>query len=455
MARPDEHAAVPLVPISSLRLTRRVSSTWATLTVVYLAFTATFASYSVNNDGRVYLDFMRRLTGEPGPSAPTHQFGSAIFTLPFFLVARLLGALGLHAVGGAPLEQLSMVVATTVALVLIACLGWWLLRHLSLPATPAVLALTVLGTPLFYYAVFQPTYKHVIDTLYIIAAVVLLVRALERPTTWLPVALGACLGLSLVTRTANAAIVPGLLLPFALRREWRPVAIAVAALVVTAGLLFMLPKVSSSPSAAQGQRLASGATILAVVNSHNFFLCRDLPQTVTFKQCMHDKFGVWPELSAPFKMLFSEHRGLFLWTPLTAAAAVGYALLVARMRERRTFFIGLTVAAVCLWFVHFIWGDFWDGGFAFSQRFLSGLFPVFLLGAAELVRRWRGRALAVLALCAAFSTVLAFTFETGFKGINRKTGVNTMVRLYLTGERTPQQLVRKVGLQAKHRYLGG
>src|SRR4051794_29548918 len=78
---------LPMARPSSLRLTRRVSPAWATLTVVYLAFTATFASYSVNNDGRVYLDFMRRLTGEPGPSAPTHQFGSAIFTLPFFLVA--------------------------------------------------------------------------------------------------------------------------------------------------------------------------------------------------------------------------------------------------------------------------------------------------------------------------------------------------------------------------------
>jgi hypothetical protein len=60
----------------------------------------------------------------------------------------------------------------------------------------------------------------------------------------------------------------------------------------------------------------------------------------------------------------------------------------------------------------------------------------------------------VLTLCAAFSLVLAFTFETGFKGISRDTGVDTMVRLYTSGERTPQQLVRKLGVQARGRWLG-
>jgi hypothetical protein len=443
---------------SSLRLTRRVSPAWATLTAVYLAFTATFASYSVNNDGQVYLDFMRRLTGEPGPSPPTHQFGSAVFALPFFLVARLLSALGLHDLGGAGLEQVSMVVATTVALLLIVYLGSLLLERLGLPATPGVLALTVIGTPLFYYAVFAPTYKHVIDTLYIMGAVLLLLRALDRPSVLAYAGLGACIGLSIVTRTANVALVPGLFLPLALRRNAHSIVVALGAAVAVVVLLFAVGKVEPNPAALPLPQLtiarSSNVAAAGLVVGHNFYLCRNRSANLTFKQCMHDVFGVWPDLSAPFKMLFSLHRGLFLWTPLTAFGVVGFALLLARLREQRAFLLGLSVAALCLWFVHFLWGDFWDGGFAFSQRFLSGLFPIFLLGAAELVRRRRAAALAALSLCAAFSLVLAFTFETGFKGISRKTGVDRMVRLYISGERTPQQLVRKVGVQARGRWLG-
>lgn len=454
MGSPDEHAATALSTPSQRFLTGPTVS----LIALYLVFTATFASYSVNNDGQVYLDFMRRLTGEHVTSPSTHQFGSAVFALPFFLVARVLGIAGVHSIGGAPLEQVSMVVATTVALLLITYLAWLLLRDLNLPVGPGLIALVVLGTPLFYYAVFQPTYKHAIDTLYVMVVVTLLLRALRRPNIWLFVALGACLAVSIITRTANAALVPGILLPFLLRRRFSSAATVVAATaVVTAALLAV-------GSLAAHHSIGAALPHITVVHSStvaasglivaNFYFCRSYTYHLTLRQCLHDRFGVLPDLSAPFKMLFSLHRGLFLWTPLTALAVVGFVLLVRRRRDERDFLLGVGVAALGLWFIHFLWGDFWDGGFSFSERFLTALFPVFLLGAAELVRRRRNLALVALSLCAAFSLVLALTFETGYKGINRHQGVNRLVRLYTTGERTPQQLVRKLGVQARERWLG-
>lgn len=428
------------------------------LIVLYLVFTATFASYSVNNDGQVYLDFMRRLTGEHVTSPSTHQFGSAVFALPFFLVARVLGIVGVHSIGGAPLEQVSMVVASTVALLVVAYLGWLLLRDLDLPARPGLLALVVVGTPLFYYAVFQPTYKHVIDTLYVMVMVTLLLRALRRPSAWLLVGLGACLAVSIVTRTANAALVPGMILPFLLRRQFGAAVRVIAAAAVVVVALFAISSIVAHNSVGaafpritvvHSSTVAASGLIVA-----NFYICRNYTYHLTFRQCLHDRFGILPDLSAPFKMLFSLHRGLFLWTPLTALAVVGFVLLVRRRRDERDFLLGLGVAALGLWFVHFLWGDFWDGGFSFSERFLTALFPVFLLGAAELVRRRRRLALVSLSLCAVFSLVLALTFETGYKGINRHQGVNRIVRLYTSGERTPQQLVRKLGVQARERWLG-
>jgi hypothetical protein len=191
-----------------------------------------------------------------------------------------------------------------------------------------------------------------------------------------------------------------------------------------------------------------------IAASSNFFWCKSTSYHVSFRQCIHNKIGVNPDAAAPAKMLFSLHRGLFLWTPLTALATVGFVLLLRRRRDERHYLAGLGVAALGLLLVHMLWGDFWDNGFSFSQRFLAALFPLFLLGTAELVRRWRGLAVAALSLCALFSLGLAFTFFFGYKGISQHDGVDRMVKLYTSGERTPQQLVRKAAVEARGRWLG-
>jgi hypothetical protein len=420
---------------------------------LYLIVTASLSSYSVDNDGQVYLDVMRRLTGENAAGPSTHQVGSALVMLPLFLVARALGAAGIHTMGGAPLEQVSMVLTTSIALVAATYLGWHLLRRLDLPAGPGIFALTIVGTPLFYYAALQGTYKHTIDALFITLEWLLLLMVLRRPSRNLLLALGACLGLSITIRTANAALLPGMLLPFALGREWRHAGAVVAAAVVSAGALFAIPVAAGLPGgqiAMPAARVAAGPQPVVA----NFFWCKNYDRPLTFRQCIHNKIGVNPDPAAPVKMLFTLHRGLFLWTPLTALATIGFVLLAHRRRDERHYLVGVGVAAAGLLLVHMLWGDFWDNGFSFSQRFLSALFPFFLLGTAELVRRRRGVALTALSACAAFSLVIALTFFIGYKGITAKDGVDRIVKLYTSGERTPQQLVREVGVAARGRWLG-
>ena len=103
--------------------------------------------------------------------------------------------------------------------------------------------------------------------------------------------------------------------------------------------------------------------------------------------------------TAPLKMLFTLHRGLFIWTPLTLFATVGFVVLLRRDRRHRAFIATLGVSALALLAIHALWGTYWDGGGSFSQRFLTALFPFFLVGTAELVRRFRGRGIAVLSIC--------------------------------------------------------
>ena len=131
----------------------------------------------------------------------------------------------------------------------------------------------------------------------------------------------------------------------------------------------------------------------------------------------------------PAKMLFSDHRGLFIWTPLTAAAALGFGLALARARktlEHYSFLATLLAASLALLCIHVFWPR-WDGGFAFSQRFLTALFPVFLIGVAELVRRWGYGIFPALVAAAAFAVSIALVRDVGYDGISERDNLSRVV----------------------------
>jgi len=132
----------------------------------------------------------------------------------------------------------------------------------------------------------------------------------------------------------------------------------------------------------------------------------------------------------PFKMLFTLKRGLFLWTPLTAFAVVGFVLLARRDLRHRWFLIGLGVSAVALLCIHSIWGNFWAGGSSFSSRFLASLFPLYLIGAAELVRRRRGLFVALYAVCVVWSVWIGLVLMNGYHAQSADDSLVTIVQNY-------------------------
>ena len=111
----------------------------------------------VTDDGVIYYDFMRRLTGED-VQAYAYQFGVVFWNLPFFVVFQGFQlATGENAIAGQPIGVVSVSAASTAAVVAIYYVSWRLLSELGLPRAPGAILLTVLGSPLFYYATFQPS----------------------------------------------------------------------------------------------------------------------------------------------------------------------------------------------------------------------------------------------------------------------------------------------------------
>jgi hypothetical protein len=409
---------------------------------IYGLFALTFAHFQITSDGLVYFNLLRRYFGEKPDFSFAYQFGSDLWNLPFFLVGK-----GLSAVFGAnpktfhvSFEEISITVATQAAFVLTLYLGWRLLRELDLPAGPAVLFLTAFGSPLFYYVVFDPAMKHGVDALVMTAAALAVLRVFTRGTDRQAIALGALVGLSVNIRYVNFAFFVAVAFGLALYKR-RALAVGAVTAMIVGPAIFALPALrgisyfqpSYFPKSAV-RRIALGEHPL-LAGTTNLFN------------------GFDPTI--PFKMLFSDRRGLFVWTPLTAFAVIGFVLLLhaARNDSRRPFLWTLGAASAALVVGHVTWAE-WDGAFSFSTRFLTALFPFFLIGVAELTRRWGPAAYSVLAVCVTWSLLLAFIHLLGYDGINAGQTATDMARVFA---RTPQAFQNKVDKRTSERwrYLWG
>jgi hypothetical protein len=378
--------------------------------VLFVLFAASFDDGRVQDDGTVYFNFLRRLFGAD-TSAVAYQFGSSFWNAPFYLASQLTAARGnfdrLHS------GEVGVNVASNVAVLVTLYLGWRILRELDLPRGATVLMLTLFGTPLFFYGVLAPSYKHAADTLYATAAMWFVLRSSKADARRRDfVAAGVCMALLLTTRYANIALLLGVLVVFAILRLRRAAAWMLAGAVVTSALLFTLPVLrhlhyATPPNiyaAAQQQRVAmSSAPIIDPVLRKTSF-----------------------SASAPFKLLFTLRRGLFVWTPLTALATVGFVLLARRDRRHRAFLLALGAATAALVAIHSLWGGDWYGGGSFSARFLTALFPFFLLGTAEVVRRAGALGIAALTVCAVWSLWIGLVQSNGYY---RSSGRDSIVRI--------------------------
>jgi hypothetical protein len=253
-----------------------------------------------------------------------------------------------------------------------------LLRKWFPPWTSFLAAVGVgLGSFLAFYLTYHAIYTHALTFLLIAVFVELWTR--EEKTARDYGALGLVLGIATLVRWQNAVfgILPALDLMAGLRRrEWR-----------FAGA-------------------SAGACFTA------FFL-GVLPQLLSWK-AIFDRFYIGVPLGPdyvrwddPFlsEILFSSRHGLFSWSPILLAAALGLAGFV-RANPRRG--IPLAVVALLVWYVNATVADWWGGGSYGARRFDSAL-PILALGlgaaiafAAEIVRRYP-RAVTACAVAAAIA----------------------------------------------------
>lgn len=345
----------------------------------------------IGDDATTFYGFLDRLFGghaavvvfDPNHAVVGYYFGLAFLNMPFYALGELLRALGVTHVGTATTTAATVAAAGTFYMVAAAAVTMRIVRVLRLPAAGFAVFVSVVGSPLLYYGVFQPGKTHAAETFVFAAAVLLVIHLCRRPDRWLPlsIALGAVLGLATATRYEIAGGVAGLLGAMAVGGR-RVQALLVGATAVATFFLLAIAPLSVGAPLFQGS--VAGGTKLTL--------------------------GFAP--LTPLRLLFSGDRGIALWTPLMILGVVGFVRLLVVRRDERQMLAQIGAMHLGL-FCFFFFVTLWEAGWSFSSRYLTPMLPLVAIGIAELIR-WRPRVMpALAALGAAWSLYLCLNVSIG------------------------------------------
>lgn len=328
----------------------------------------------LTGDENVQYGLVKRMYGDAN-TALGYYFGLALVEAPFYGIGKALDAAGLTTVAGHPTRE----AAITTGLGLLTLTMWPLLAslirslRLALPG-PAIL-LAALGTPLFFYSSQEAAKNHALDAILFTVVVYLTYRYFhdEPRSRWLPALIGVVLGFSVLVRYTQGAEAVALVACLLWLRRFRDTAELVAGAAVTVLLLALIPLALDVPLRGGGY-------------SESLIQFRPLN---------------------PYRMLFTDHRGYFVWSPVAILAAIGIFRLFRRRPDERKFLTVILLMAAAV-VVSYTSVGFWDGTWAFGQRFFTPFFPIVALGLASLFEVKRPLTVAAASLAAAWSLFLMF-----------------------------------------------
>ncbi|MBN8923481.1 MAG: hypothetical protein J0I96_10395 [Rhodanobacter sp.] len=326
-----------------------------------------------------------------------YAVGTAVLQSPFFLGAHVLtGLKGQQQNGYTGIYQ----AANTLSAIFYLSIGMLFLyialrTQYSKEISLAVVALSVFATNVFHYATYDASFSHVYQFALTSALLCALLRARMEPgrlhMRW-ACALGGITGLVALTRLTNITFA---LMPAALLMEywWRNRDLKeffVNALIMVACAFCVLFPQFLYFKATTGHWLVNAYRVVGE-DAHFFWTS--------------------PEIA---NFLFSIRKGVFVWTPILIAGALGLPLLVKRFG-----LLGWSVVLVlCLQvYVCASWYCWWFGG-SFGSRPMVDVMPLFALSLAGLMARFGSHRRPMLAgvaiVLVGLNLTLTYAYWRGF-----------------------------------------
>lgn len=301
-----------------------------------------------------------------GHYASVFAWGQGVLLLPAFWAARALDQLPFMRVNddwflaqqAYPFAySLTAMVEVNLLTLVTAALAYGMARRFDAsPVAAAVAGLaTVWGTPLYYYTTIQPLYSHASATFTHTLALFLFFRALcsasAQTSRWSWLLTGLAFGLAALTRWQLAASFAVAACVLIFRREW-------------AGLGWMA--------------LGFGGIAWHIPYTFSWMFGSPLAVPMEASEAQSGFLSL-PRYFVP--VLFSDQRGLFVWSPIIGLGLAGVFRL---FRRRRVVALTLGGVFVAQALVNSGVRDWWAGE-SFGMRRLTEVYPVAAVGVAALL----------------------------------------------------------------------
>jgi len=356
---------------------------------IFLFFAFGFNVYRVQSDGTFYYSFLEYILRIPDPESVSvlsnnpgfYQSGCAYFNVPFYLVAYLAEKLfpGPISFNGITLRQIAINLASNFYMLLSLLLSVRILKRLNFKYRILPVLSVLFSTTAFTAAVIVPSFNHAVDIFLVTLTVYFFIiyrDAKPQKHFWL----GPVYVLLILVRYTNFILIVPLSLYYLAFKEFKKLKYLFIGIV---SFIWVLP------------------LIFYIYNGNLFSFMQNINDTGIF----FSGVSIVPKYF--FKNLLHPVHGLFIWSPVTILSILGL-LFFPKMQQKLAYLLlGFFLSLLLMY--SFI--PFWYGGWSFSNRYLSGLFPIFVIGLAAFLERYKKKAILLIVILTSYSIVLYFSWR--------------------------------------------
>jgi len=361
--------------------------------LIFIFFALGFNIYRVQGtDGFDHYRFLERILGLSNPECSVarventqfEQSGCAFFNAPFYLIAH-----GIERIfnvdpnfNGITLRQISINLASNFYLVLSLLLIIKILKRLNFKfiSLPAISILFSTGA--FAAAVVQPSWNQTVDIFVNTLIVYLFLKNLRENNAKKSIWLGLLIAIAILVRYANFMWLFSITAFFLISRNYKK-----AMFFILGFLCFIW-------------------TFPALLYTYGGSTSPFTQVNITFENI---KFRGQISLTPKYILKYLVHplHGLFIWSPATIFSALGLVFFPKEKKE-----LGFLFVITWLFFLIFYgFIPWWHSGWSFSNRYLVGLFPIYIIGVAAFLERYGGKLSWLVILATTYSIILFFNWH--------------------------------------------
>ena len=401
---------------------------------LFCLFAFGFNIYRIQGDGAFYYNFLERILNIPDPETSADngfmQSGCAYFNAPFYLAAYTVErvfhkkwdwrGITLRAVAINLASNFYVILSILIAVRILRRLKY---RHVIIPVTSVLFS-----TSVFVTAVVMPGYNHAVDVFINTLFIYLFIEneeSLPVKSVWL----GVLYVITILIRYFNFVLIIPVVIYYLNKRDFRKISFFIAGTISAAWIIPLI------------FYLYNGAMFSA------FAGVKSMEQNISHWTSLYPKYF--------FKILVHPVHGIFVWSPVLIFSALGLLIMSQDRRKWGYIFGGL-------WCLHTVMNGLtptWHGGWSFSIRSLSCLFPVYIIGMAAMLERYGNKVIIPVALCTLFSLFLFFNWYRSIIHGEFGTPFNMIEawyegKNYITGEKLDLSIFfQKIWNSCRYKYI--